>query len=234
MATRHEAAFDALGTVIDPELDQPITDLDFVSSLVVDEGGNVVVHLRLPTSFCAPNFAYLMASDAKDVLKQLDWTRKVTVELDDHHDSPIINAGLAADAGYRGTFGHEAEDDLEDLRTIFLRKAHVAAMERCLTGLLRADPTREVSEMGQVLLKELPDDENTGALLRRREVIGLPTTSDSVVMVDHEGNKYAQIDVPLALRRARSTRISIDGNAHFCRGLLRTRYDDPDRTTVDA
>ena len=23
---------------------------------------------------------------------------------------------------------------------------------------------------------------------------------------------------------ARSTRISIDGNAHFCRGLLRTRY----------
>ncbi len=28
----------------------------------------------------------------------------------------------------------------------------------------------------------------------------------------------------MALRRARSTRISIDGNAHFCRGLLRTRY----------
>ena len=30
----------------------------------------------------------------------------------------------------------------------------------------------------------------------------------------------------MALRRARSTRISIDGNAHFCRGLLRTRYGD--------
>ena len=28
----------------------------------------------------------------------------------------------------------------------------------------------------------------------------------------------------MALRRARSTRISIDGNAHFCRGLLATRY----------
>jgi hypothetical protein len=33
----------------------------------------------------------------------------------------------------------------------------------------------------------------------------------------------------LALRRARSTRISIDGNAHFCRGLLRTRYPDSGR-----
>ena len=28
------------------------------------------------------------------------------------------------------------------------------------------------------------------------------------------------------LRRARSTRISIDGNADFCRGLLRTRYPE--------
>ena len=38
------------------------------------------------------------------------------VELDDHHDSELINAGLAADAGYLGTFGHEAEDDLDELR----------------------------------------------------------------------------------------------------------------------
>ena len=26
------------------------------------------------------------------------------------------------------------------------------------------------------------------------------------------------------MRKARSVRISIDGNAHFCRGLLATRY----------
>jgi hypothetical protein len=37
--------------------------------------------------------------------------------------------------------------------------------------------------------------------------------------------------VPIALRRARSTRISIDGNAHFCRGLLRTRYGETDVKT---
>ena len=114
-----------------------------------DAGRKRQVHLRLPTSFCAPNFAYLMASDAKDVLSALDWTRHVVVELDDHHDSEIINAGLAADAGYRGTFGHEAEESLDDLRETFRRKAHTAAMERCLTALLRADPQRSRIVVGR-------------------------------------------------------------------------------------
>ena len=120
---RHEMAYTALGAVMDPELDEPITALGFVRSLMVSPSGNVKVHLRLPTSFCSPNFAYLMASDAKDVLSKLDWTRRVVVELDDHHDSEIINAGLAADAGYRGTFGHEAEESLDELRETFRRKA---------------------------------------------------------------------------------------------------------------
>ncbi len=229
--SRHELAYAALGAVVDPELDEPITTLGFVRSLIVSPGDNVKVHLRLPTSFCSPNFAYLMASDAKDVLSKLDWTRRVVVELDDHHDSEIINAGLAADAGYRGTFGHEAEESLDGLRETFRRKAHTAAMERCLTALLRADPQRDESSLGDVKLDELPDDATTEALLRRRRALGLPTEPDALVMVDHLGDGYAPEDVPLTLRRARSTRISIDGNAHFCRGLLRTRYGDSDDTT---
>jgi len=223
---RHEMAFTALGAVMDPELDEPITTLGFVRSLTVSPGGNVKVHLRLPTSFCSPNFAYLMASDAKDALKQLDWTHNVLVELDDHHDSPIINAGLAADAGYCGTFGHEAENSLDELRETFRRKAHTAAMERCLTALLRAGPARSESSMGEVTLGDLPDDGAKSALLKRRDALGLPLTADALVMVDHHGQCYPSDAVPMALRRARSTRISIDGNAHFCRGLLRTRYGD--------
>ena len=221
---RCEVAYTALSAVMDPELDEPITSLGFVRSLAVSPGGNVKVHLRLPTSFCSPNFAYLMASDAKDVLSNLDWTRRVVVELDDHHDSDIINAGLAADAGYRGTFGHEAENSLDDLRETFRRKAHTAAMERCVTALLRADPNR--GELADVRLRDLPDDHNTAALLRRRRALGLSTAPDAFVMVNHEGRPYAADDAPMALRRARSTRISIEGNAHFCRALLRTRYPD--------
>jgi metal-sulfur cluster biosynthetic enzyme len=217
------AAYAALDAVLDPELDEPITDLGFVRSLEVDDT-DVVVHLRLPTSFCSPNFAYLMASDAKDALTALPWTGRVVVELDDHHDSEIINRGLAADAGYRGTFLHEAEHDLEELRATFRRKAHTAAMERCLTALLRAEPDRPVELLGSVVLADLPAAPHTDALLRRRAALGLACTPDALVMVDHEGSGPAPQDVPMALRRARSTRISIDGNAHFCRGLLRTRY----------
>lgn len=221
-----EAVLRALDVVIDPELDEPITDLGFVHTVDVSPNGDLEVHLRLPTSFCAPNFAYLMASDAKDVLVQLDWTRRVVVELDDHHDSGIINAGLAADAGYRGTFAHEAEENLDELRSTFQRKAHTAAMERCLTALLRAEPGRALESLGGVTIADLPQDATTEALLRRRAAIGLTTAPEDVVMVDHRGTGYAAADVPMTLRRARSTRISIDGNAHFCRGLLRTRYVD--------
>ena len=85
--------------------------------------------------------------------------------------------------------------------------------------------------MDDVRLGDLPDDATTEALLRRRRALGLSTAPDALVMVDHLGCGYAPDDVPLALRRAGSTRISIDGNAHFCRGLLRTRYGETEAKT---
>jgi metal-sulfur cluster biosynthetic enzyme len=230
VATRGDDVRRALAVVMDPELDEPITDLGFVRSIEVDEVGGVEVHLRLPTSFCSPNFAYLMASDSKDVLTALPWTSRVVVQLDDHHDSDKINAGLAADAGYRGTFGHEAEQDLEELRETFRRKAHTAAMERCLTALLRAEPDRDVESLGDVRLSDLAPGPHTDALLRRRDALGLALAGSARVLVDHAGDPPD--DVPMALRRARSTRISIDGNAHFCRGLLRTRYPGSEEDQV--
>ena len=221
--SRYDAAYGALATVVDPELDEPITDLGFVRSLVVAAGGTVTVHLRLPTSFCAPNFAYLMASDAKDVLEQLDWVQQVVVELDDHHDSDIINAGLAAGAGYRGTFGHEAEESLADLRLTFQRKAHTAAMERCAEQLLRTTDVT-VDDLHRVTLADVPAGPHKEALLRRRVAVGLGVRPADPLVVSEDGQSLAPEDVPLRLRFAKSVRISMEGNAHFCRGLLATRY----------
>ena len=214
----------ALGTVVDPEPDEPITDLGFVRSVSVD-GSSVEVHLRLPTSFCAPNFAYLMASDALDAVRGVPGVGEVVVELDDHSDSELINRGLAAAAGYRGTFGHEAEDSLDELRATFSRKAHTAAMERAVTGLLRADRSLAESDVVDLTLGDLPrGDAATEALLRRRATVGLPLDAGAPVLVDADGTRPDRDTAALYLRKARSVRISVDGNAHFCRGLLRTRY----------
>src|SRR5581483_12462864 len=57
----------ALEDVRDPELDEPITSLGFVTSCTVT-GGEARVRLRLPTYFCAPNFAFLMVADSYDAV----------------------------------------------------------------------------------------------------------------------------------------------------------------------
>jgi metal-sulfur cluster biosynthetic enzyme len=75
--------WDALGTVMDPELDQPVTDLGFVSEAVVVDG-HAHVRLRLPTYFCAPNFAYLMVADAYEAVRALPSVTSAEVRLDDH------------------------------------------------------------------------------------------------------------------------------------------------------
>ena len=211
----------ALGTVVDPELDEPITDLGFVRSVAV-EGATAEVHLRLPTSFCAPNFAWLMVSDAHEAVAAVPGVERVVVELDDHSASDLINAGLAAGLGYRGTFGAEAEESLDELRVTFLRKGHTAAMERAVTALLRTDPTVDVAAL---TLGDLPPGQHTtDALLRRRAALGLPTDAAAPVLLLEDGTRPDPAQAPKVLRRARSVRISVEGNAHFCRGLLTTRY----------
>lgn len=223
----------ALSTVVDPELDEPITELGFVRSITIDDDG-VEVHLRLPTAFCSPNFAYLMASDSMDALRAVPGLGTVRVMLDDHHDSEKINLGLATDAGYRGTFGNEAEDSLEELRTTFKRKAHVAAMERCVMALLRRK-TWTFGELPMLELLDLPDGPAKRGLMRRREALGLPNVRHARVLVDHAGVPLVADELPMRLRLARTTRVSIEGNAHFCRGLLATRYvDSQDVDAIDG
>ena len=84
----------ALGTVYDPELDEPITALRFVASCEVADSGAVAVRLRLPTPQCAPNFAFLMAADARDAVRRLPEVREVTVVLEDHYTGDEINAAV--------------------------------------------------------------------------------------------------------------------------------------------
>jgi hypothetical protein len=98
-------------------------------------------------------------------------------------------------------------------------------MERCVMALLRTTG-RTVDEVHGLTLGELPGGSTKEALLRRRTDIGLGIGPDDLVLVDDDGVPVPPDAVPLRLRFAKSVRISVEGNAHFCRGLLATRYDD--------
>src|SRR5947208_8626356 len=124
------AALAALGTVRDPELDEPITALGFVTSCTVSADGDVRVRLRLPTYFCAPNFAFLMVADAYDAVSGVAGVSRADVVLEDHFASSAINGGVAARSGFVESFDGLATAELDELRATFVRKAVLAGTDR--------------------------------------------------------------------------------------------------------
>jgi metal-sulfur cluster biosynthetic enzyme len=211
----------ALGAVRDPELDSPITELGFVSG-VLQVAGLVTVELRLPTYFCAPNFAYLMVADAYDAVAALPGVDNTVIRLLDHFASDEINAGVAGGRGFAGAFPGLADGELEELRTTFQRKAHRACQEQVASRLIAAG--WEVPNLaGATLADALPGLE-LDRLRRRRTELGLSAEPDAPLLVQDDGTPIGQSDLPVQLRLAKTTRISIEGNSGLCRGLLSVRY----------
>ncbi len=222
----------ALSGVRDPELDEPITELGFVSELEIEDGF-VGVRLRLPTYFCAPNFAYLMVADAREAVLSLPGVQRARVTLDDHHASDEINAGMTDERGFEGTFpGETAGDDLEELRSIFRRKSFVSRQEQ-LCRMLRLDG-RSPEELAAMRLGELPPSQELKKYLERRVELGLDISDEAPLIVDPDGNPVPEDAVVQHLRFARTVRVSIEGNASVCRGLLATRYGIPDPEEASA
>jgi metal-sulfur cluster biosynthetic enzyme len=215
--TLRERAWSALDRVRDPELDRPITELGFVAALHVGGDSSVRAELRLPTYFCAPNFAWLMVADARDALATV--ASRVEVVLLEHFVSEEINAGVAAVSDFASAFGAPDDPSLAELRATFERKAHRAAQER----LARAVAGRTAEPLHTLRLADAAAlaPEAAAAVTRRRERLGLDS---GWALCDDHGEPLAEEDLPGWLRFARTTRVSIEVNAGFCRGLLETRY----------
>ncbi len=223
MTARRSEIIAALGTVRDPELDEPVTELGFVSSCVVSAAGDVQVRLRLPTYFCAPNFAFLMVADAFDAITQVDGVRHVEVLLEDHFAADAINAGVAARSGFVQSFGELAAGELDELRTTFVRKAVLAGTDRVCRPLLASGASGE--HLGRLTLADIPPSPELDRLRARRAEIGLPAGDDAPLLVDPvTGVGVGSEALPLHLRRARLTSVNMEGNAIICGGMLRHRY----------
>jgi metal-sulfur cluster biosynthetic enzyme len=205
---------DALGTVFDPELDEPITALRFVASCEVADDGAVDVRLRLPTPQCAPNFAFLMAADARDAVSRLPEVGEVTVVLEDHYTGEEINTALTRGEGFGDAFPGETEGELDALRALFRRKALVARQGRLLASV--ADPASarlgDLSGPDAVRCREL-----------RRE-LGIDASDVAPAFVRGDGTPVPASELARFGRVASLTALSLEANGGMCRSLLQVRY----------
>ena len=206
--TQRSRVLEALGTVYDPELDEPITDLGFVASVVV-VGGAVAVRLRLPTPQCAPNFAFLMAADASRAIWRVDGVESVDVTLEDHYTGDEINATVNAGRSFADAFPGETRGELDALRALFQRKALLARQSRLL-------------EVPAARLGDLhgPDADRVREL---RRALGIDASDDAAPYVTGDGVPVAADDQRFR-RMASLTALSLETNGGMCRDLLRVRY----------
>jgi metal-sulfur cluster biosynthetic enzyme len=217
----------ALAGVRDPELDEPLTDLGFVAGVHIDEP-RVEVLLRLPTYFCAPNFAWLMVDGARSAVLALDGVQEADVRLADHFAAEEING--AATLEY--AFPDEYAGELTELHDVFARKAFVARQARVCDALLRAG--RAADEVAALRLCDLapgPEVERCRAL---RAELGIDASPGDPAFVLPDGRALDAGGLMRWLRVARLVRLSIEANTGICRSLLKTRYGIRDPEEVPA
>ena len=126
-----------LDLVMDPELDEPVTDMGFIEAVSITAPGVVAVSFRLPTYWCSPNFAFLMAEGIKREIEALPWVHQAVVTLQDHMAAEEMNAAINSGASFGSVFAdlHPGED-LSELREKFDQKAFQRRQEVVIKALI--------------------------------------------------------------------------------------------------
>lgn len=216
-----------LATVMDPELDESVADLGFVTEVELLGEGEVRISFRLPTYWCAANFAFLMADDMRIAVKSLPWVSQVQVKLGEHMYADEINQGVAKGSGFQAAFGRDSEGDLESLRRTFELKAFQRRQAALLDHLLDAghQPAALMAMDTTALQRLALDDEGkrlTQRYLDRRAV----ARGGAQAFVNTEGQLIAQEALPGYLRDLRRVAINAEFNGALCRGLQAARFGE--------
>jgi metal-sulfur cluster biosynthetic enzyme len=232
---RLDQIWSALESITDPEIDESVVSLEFVSNIRIDENDRVEIEFRLPTYWCAPNFAFLMASDMRDAVSELDWVAEVTVRLVDHFSAELINRGVARKQDFRDAFPGETDDDLSALRQKFLGQAYERRQELLLKHLFGHgyDPTLILGLRLSELLGLALDQEGTALralyLFVWRKIH--PGAGDDVLAFPTvEGTPVDPHDLKSYLRKIAGARRNAAFNGFICRSLLAERLSDPVRS----
>ena len=218
------AILERLRQVLDPELDEPILQLGFVRSLQIRDG-DAVIALQLPTSWCAVNFAWLMAEDVRRALTAIDGIDNVTVRLGDHCAAAQIEAAVNGEKTFAEAFPGEGFGSPEALRRVFLRKGFLVRQERLLREL-RTAGLSPAAICDLHLADVSVGSETPRRYLERRAELALDCSPTAPLIVNLDGNKLSVERLETYYRDARTVRVAIEANGSFCRALLAARDRD--------
>ena len=220
-----------LGTVFDPELDESIIDLNFVSNIEVKPGELVSIELRLPTYFCSANFAWIMCYDSKKAVERLPWVNSVHIKLVDHFVMNKVNNGLKNNQSFSDIFGTEKEINFMELRKKFEEKAFLNR-QSMLIQFLRTKQLSD-SQILKMSLKELDAlvkkyqngefSKNFSRYSELRERL-LPKKKSNLAFLGLDGRYIQESNLLEYLRILRRTTGSITANSEMCKILLAERY----------
>lgn len=224
-----------LAGVLDPEIDESIVDLGFVRRVRLDFG-QARIELRLPTSWCALNFAYLMAADVRRALLDVAGIHAATVSLGDHCAAAEIETAVNAGRPFAEAFPGEGGGDLAALRLGFLRKGFLVRQERllrefralgCTAAAICALRLGEASARGEAIAIRRPGAApvigGSASVLRRylerRAELGLDCSDAAPLFLDLAGRPLSVERLGIHYDEARTVRVALEANGLFCRAL---------------
>lgn len=225
--------WERLDDVTDPELDEPITDMGFVERIEVTDARKVRVEFRLPTYWCSPNFAFLMAFGIRRAVLSLPWVVEAQVQLNDHCFGDEVNEGVNCGREYHHVFAEYCDGaNLDKVIETFQAKAFDRRQETVLLGLqglgrsagqivaMTLAELRQVSFSGEEEMRQLP------RYLDLLTAQGLATDPEDLAFTTWQGEEIETHALKNHLARLRSTRINMEFNGALCRGLAKTRYKE--------
>lgn len=232
-----------LDSVTDPELDEPITDMGFVEKIEVTDAKKVRVEFRLPTYWCSPNFAFLMAFGIRKEVLALPWVTQADVQLNDHCFGDEVNEGVNSGRNYHDIFAEYCDGaDLDEVVEKFLTKAFDRRQETVLLGLqeLGYSSTEIVSmtlrQFQSISFDGEEEERQKPRYLDLLQVQGLAVSPSDRAFPTWDGQAIQARALSDHLGRLRSTRINMEFNSALCRGLAKTRYKEveigPDGPTL--
>jgi metal-sulfur cluster biosynthetic enzyme len=221
-----EAVFEKLNLVYDPELDKSVLEMKFIEEVAI-QGNTVTVVMRLPTFWCSPNFAFIMAEDIRDRVLELPWVNHVLLNLKDHCSSDDINKGVSEGKSFEEAFSNLANGNLNEVRNTFRIKSFMSRQEHLLRELMSFGAENEM------LCLRIKDLNNHPAItdkmvwkryLTLRSELGFSNQPEELAFFKPTGEQIDPLKLSEYLLEARRTRLSMEFNANHCLGLLNTRY----------